>query len=142
MWKRSVFAFEDITLLRNHRITSDWFVGLKFSSLVFLGMQNLIGRNRTRHGEPNQQRARPTGTRPTGTRPTETRPTGTRPVQQRSSWGGSSPAPATQTPRTPRAPSFPAPVCCKAVMPFLKSIFKEKHFFKRRVFIKVLLLRY
>lgn len=54
MGKRAVFAFKGITQLHNHKNASNFSVRLKFSSLLFLGMQNLVKRNAVTYGEPSR----------------------------------------------------------------------------------------
>lgn len=49
MGKRAVFAFKGITQLYNHENASNLSVRLKFSSLLFLGTQNLVNSCEKRH---------------------------------------------------------------------------------------------
>lgn len=54
MGKRAVFAFKGITQLHNHENASNFSVRLTFSSLLFLGMQNLVKRNAVTYREPSR----------------------------------------------------------------------------------------
>lgn len=96
MGKRAVFAFKGITQLHNHENASNLSVRLKFSSLLFLGMKNLMKRNTVTYGEPS-----------------------------RYSPGAARAAPPyglahcyPQMPQFPQALSSPSPACSKNLMPF------------------------
>lgn len=93
-------------------------------------MQNLAGRNRTCHGEPDPQS-------PTHGDPAH----GAAAKQPGRLFPGSRTRSRPRKHPAPRAWSCPAPVCCKALMPFQKVLLKQS-VFQRRVFTKVLLLSF